>query len=155
MYLGVRASTGPKPLHVCSVGPVSTRHAVVCVFLGFIKITISPLTRAGWIGVARFGAKRARRSSGVRGEGVKGPECPPEKLSGPPHAPVSPFLGICALSRPVAPPTRLLGALAPRLDAPWPFLRRFPGYATERVPIVSRRGGQRLRTQKMAGCAGC
>jgi hypothetical protein len=43
VYLGVRASTGPKPLHVCSVGPVSTRHAVVSVFLGFAKITISPL----------------------------------------------------------------------------------------------------------------
>jgi hypothetical protein len=45
VYLGVRASTGPKPLHVCSVGPVSTRHAVVFVFLGFAKITISPLSR--------------------------------------------------------------------------------------------------------------
>ena len=36
--------TNPKALHVCSVGSVSTRHAVVCVFLAFIKITISPLT---------------------------------------------------------------------------------------------------------------
>ena len=36
--------TEAKPLHVCSVGPVSTRHAVVCVFLAFIKITISPLS---------------------------------------------------------------------------------------------------------------
>ena len=31
---------------MCSAGPVSTRHAVVCVFLAFIKITISPLTLA-------------------------------------------------------------------------------------------------------------
>jgi len=30
-----------------------------------------------------------------------------------------------------------------------------PRCSTERVPIVSRRGGQRLRTRKMAGCAGC
>ena len=47
MFLSVGASTEAKPLHVCSVGPVSTptRHAVVCVFLAFMKITISPLTR--------------------------------------------------------------------------------------------------------------
>jgi hypothetical protein len=49
---------------------------------------------------------------------VKGPEFAPEKLSGPTHAPVSPFLGIFALGRPVAPPTRLLGALAARLCRP-------------------------------------
>ena len=46
MFLSVGASTEAKPLHVCSAGPVSTRHAVVCVFLAFIKITISPLTLA-------------------------------------------------------------------------------------------------------------
>ena len=33
-----------RAVHVCSVGPVSTRHAVVCVFLAFMKITISPLS---------------------------------------------------------------------------------------------------------------
>ena len=44
MFLSVGASTEAKPLHVCSVGPVSTRHAVVCAFLAFIKISISPLT---------------------------------------------------------------------------------------------------------------
>ena len=43
MFLSVGASTEAKALHVCSVGSVSTRHAVVCVFLAFIKITISPL----------------------------------------------------------------------------------------------------------------
>ena len=46
MFLSVGASTEAKALHVCSVGSVSTRHAVVCVFLAFIKITISPLTLA-------------------------------------------------------------------------------------------------------------
>ena len=47
MFLSVGASTEAKALHVCSVGSVSTRHAVVCVFLAFIKITISPLKEAG------------------------------------------------------------------------------------------------------------
>ena len=46
MFLSVGASTEAKALHVCSVGSVSTRHAVVCVFLAFIKITISPLSGA-------------------------------------------------------------------------------------------------------------
>ena len=46
MFLSVGASIEAKPFHVCSAGPVSTRHAVVCVFLAFIKITISPLTLA-------------------------------------------------------------------------------------------------------------
>ena len=44
MFLSVGASTEAKALHVCSVGSVSTRHAVVCVFLAFLKITISPLS---------------------------------------------------------------------------------------------------------------
>ena len=43
MFLSVGASTEAKALHVSSVGSVSTRHAVVCVFLAFLKITISPL----------------------------------------------------------------------------------------------------------------
>ena len=44
MFLSVGASTEAKALHVCSVGSVSIRHAVVCVFLAFLKITISPLS---------------------------------------------------------------------------------------------------------------
>ena len=54
MFLSVGASTEAKALHVCSVGSVSTRHAVVCVFLAFMKNTISPLILVGL-------AERARR----------------------------------------------------------------------------------------------
>ena len=52
MFLSVDASTEAKALHVCSVGSVSTRHAVVCVFLAFIKITISPLSNTSCVCIA-------------------------------------------------------------------------------------------------------
>jgi hypothetical protein len=82
---------------------------------------------------------------------VKDPEFGGKKRLRPPHAAVSPFPGSYALGRLVAPPTRLLGALVARLDASWPFQRRFRGHAPERVPSVSCRGGQRLKGRWMAG----
>ena len=51
---------------------MSTRHAVVCVFLAFLKITISPLSLSRWVVLARGEFSRDEFSTSDKDHGVFG-----------------------------------------------------------------------------------